>query len=407
MHGPARRNCGSCHAQGSPDEHRFYLVAPPEELCVRCHALPGRLTAHAPVREGACLSCHDPHGSEHKAALLANPNRDLCGRCHDRSLTTGAYVHGPVVLGACIVCHEPHASTERTLLRQSERAICLTCHEDVAVHDEAGWTAHGALEAGCVGCHDPHASEHAYQLEASAPELCLNCHEEAVEQSLAGAAVVHGAVMEEGGCVVCHEPHGSTLPSLRRRDEAAYCLECHDEPIQSTRGVMLTDMAALLAKNPEHHGPVREGVCTTCHQAHGGERHSLLVEAYPPEFYAPFELDTFKLCFQCHIPDLVLDPAGKGLTNFRDGATNLHWLHVNQEKGRTCRACHEVHASRRPAHVREAVPFGSAGWMLEINFQQTDQGGTCTPGCHTERKYTRGDQAPPPPPVTRGPGGDQ
>jgi predicted CXXCH cytochrome family protein len=148
-------------------------------------------------------------------------------------------------------------------------------------------------------------------------------------------------------------------------------------------------MALLLKNNPDWHGPIRQGACSACHNPHAGKNFRLLAENYPPQFYAPFNVDTFKLCFKCHIPDLVLKPSGQGLTQFRNGDKNLHWLHVNQEKGRTCRACHEVHASRRPAHIREAVPFGSSGWLLDLNFKQSTDGGSCSPGCHTLRSYGR------------------
>ena len=40
--------------------------------------------------------------------------------------------------------------------------------------------------------------------------------------------------------------------------------------------------------------------------------------------------------------------------------------------------------------MRESVPFGSGGWMLAINFQRTPTGGSCTPGCHAEKKYENG-----------------
>jgi predicted CXXCH cytochrome family protein len=399
MHGPTQRDCQACHVQGSPTEHRFFLITPKDELCQKCHALPARATVHHPVQAGACMDCHDPHGSAHKGVLIADPNRDLCGRCHGRELTTGKYVHGPVVLGACVVCHEPHTSAEPSLLRVSERDTCLMCHAEVTADRGPDWHTHGALDQGCVGCHDPHASDHRFQLHATAPDLCLKCHEQVVMQGLEAAPVVHGAVMQEGGCVICHEPHGSTLPNLRKQSETEMCLACHDQPMQSSGGQPLANMATVLATNHQHHGPVREGLCTACHQPHAGERFRLLVEEYPPEFYAPFRIETFSLCFRCHIPELVLEPKGSGLTNFRDGDTNLHWLHVNQEKGRTCRACHEVHASSRPAHMRDAVPFGSAGWLLEINFAQSGRGGSCTPGCHTTRTYDRGPGPAPLPPA--------
>lgn len=396
MHGPAQRDCEACHVLGDRERHTFFLINTPEELCVRCHAIPQRSHTHAPARDGACMDCHDPHGSDHPAVLVADPRRELCATCHQPAQFQGEYVHGPVVLGACVVCHEPHASAEPALLRQSERETCLSCHAEVLgeTEDEQGVITHthAALDQGCSGCHDPHASDHRFQLRELAPRLCMTCHEDQVQQTLEGAKVVHGAVLQEGGCNVCHEPHRSRLPNLQRATQPKLCLDCHNRPMKTDEtGAVLANMASLLEHNPDHHGPIREGSCTACHSAHSADRFRLLIDDYPPDFYAPFKVETFSLCFKCHIPDLVLKDQGRGLTQFRDGDTNLHWLHVNQEKGRTCRACHEVHASRRPAHVREAVPFGSAGWMLEINFEQTSDGGVCTPACHQTKTYERRD----------------
>jgi predicted CXXCH cytochrome family protein len=149
-------------------------------------------------------------------------------------------------------------------------------------------------------------------------------------------------------------------------------------------------VSALLKDNPHQHGPIREGGCTACHQPHAGEHFRLLAADYPPEFYAPFNIDRYALCFKCHMPELVLKEEGKGVTRFRNGDVNLHWLHVNREKGRTCRACHEVHASRNPFHMRDAVPFGTKGWLLEVGFKQTARGGTCEPGCHAPKDYDHG-----------------
>jgi hypothetical protein len=65
-------------------------------------------------------------------------------------------------------------------------------------------------------------------------------------------------------------------------------------------------------------------------------------------------------------------------------------VHVNRDKkGRTCRACHETHASSKAKHIRESVPFGSGGWMLPIKFEKLESGGSCSPGCHTPYSYDR------------------
>jgi len=67
---------------------------------------------------------------------------------------------------------------------------------------------------------------------------------------------------------------------------------------------------------------------------------------------------------------MLRDKETTTLTNFRDGKRNLHFLHVNRpEKGRTCRACHETHASTHPKHIRDAVPFGKVNWPLELKYQ--------------------------------------
>ena len=76
------------------------------------------------------------------------------------------------------------------------------------------------------------------------------------------------------------------------------------------------------------------------------------------------------------------------LTKFRDGNQNLHFLHVNKDKrGRTCRACHDLHASPEPLHIRERVQFGN--WLMPIHFEKNETGGSCHPGCHAIEKYDR------------------
>jgi hypothetical protein len=77
------------------------------------------------------------------------------------------------------------------------------------------------------------------------------------------------------------------------------------------------------------------------------------------------------------------------LTRFRNGDQNLHYLHDNKtERGRTCRACHEVHAAKQKHQIRDAVPYGPKGWMLKVNFTQTPTGGSCAKTCYETRSYT-------------------
>ena len=77
------------------------------------------------------------------------------------------------------------------------------------------------------------------------------------------------------------------------------------------------------------------------------------------------------------------------LTDFRNGKLNLHFVHVNREKGRSCKACHEVHAGNQEKHIAFEVPYGKSNWMLPIKYTKTETGGTCVVGCHKEKPYDR------------------
>lgn len=397
MHGPtAQQKCLDCHEYASQELHLFRLTSPKSELCASCHTLDLKRVVHAPVKDQNCTGCHDPHGADHPMMLHEAPSPQLCYTCHDRGLFEMKFVHGPVAIGACTVCHDPHSTSHPGLLTQSSASLCTDCHSEMQPTGVAARRMHKPMEDGCITCHNPHASDVKYHLHASTPDLCYSCHP-GMQDMVESAAVRHGPVggdFADGGCTSCHTPHFSHLPKLQRQTQPQMCLSCHDRPVAAPDGRVLTNMAALLHDHTSLHGPIREGSCTGCHEPHAGERFAMLHQEYPQQFYAPFEEGTYQLCFSCHLPDLAMDRSGTGLTRFRDGDVNLHWTHVNQEKGRTCRACHEVHASSRPFHIRESVPFGRSGWMLEINFEKSDDGGACAPGCHTPATYSRSGRAP-------------
>jgi predicted CXXCH cytochrome family protein len=146
----------------------------------------------------------------------------------------------------------------------------------------------------------------------------------------------------------------------------------------------------VIAENPELHGPVAAKDCSSCHLPHGGDNFRLLVHEYPEKFYAPYDPENYALCFACHDSQIAADPTSTTLTEFRDGDRNLHYLHVNKTpSGRTCRACHEVHAAKQAHIIRDGVPYGSRGWVLKINFKQLPNGGQCEKTCHATREYDR------------------
>jgi predicted CXXCH cytochrome family protein len=163
---------------------------------------------------------------------------------------------------------------------------------------------------------------------------------------------------------------------------------CHDKPIETGKDEVLGAFTAEIENKDFLHGPVAENSCEGCHISHGSEHFRLLAKEYPPQFYAPFSKDNYELCFSCHPESMVLTKETSDLTGFRNGDLNLHFLHVNKERrGRTCRACHQTHASNLSRHIRESVPYGR--WDLPIQFKKTETGGGCQPGCHLPFAYDR------------------
>jgi len=264
------------------------------------------------------------------------------------------------------------------------RAMCIVCHTDMAAQFAGLGFRHKAAMENCTNCHSPHASDQSYGLKFAIPELCIKCHEDI----LGGQETVkvrHSPVTEEAACLNCHDPHASEENWLLVADGVDICMQCHDDPVEMDQ-YALKPMKQLLAENPYHHGPIQSRECSGCHNPHGSSFFRLLTDDYPAENYAPFFESRYGLCFQCHESTLATKESTTTLTEFRDGDRNLHYVHVNKsEMGRTCRLCHEAHASSSPKYIPESVPFGT--WDLPIVFKKTENGGSCEPGCHAAKNY--------------------
>ena len=371
----AAESCDTCHEPvqtGHPQKgvKTFKLTQSQPELCGTCHDLPGKMkVGHPPANEGDCTACHDPHSAPHPK-LLREAQAALCASCHD-SKASAAHVHGPVSAGECTTCHAPHESDNAKLLVKPGDALCFGCHVEMKTLAEKPHH-HAALDGGCTSCHDPHGSAHPRLLAESGAQLCYQCHAD-VEESVKGAAVPHPPVQDGKGCVECHNPHAADRPRLLMKPEKDLCLACHP--------------GAISAAMTHLHAPVRDGQCTACHTPHGGAHRGLLVADYPAGEYTPYTPSSYGLCFGCHNRDLLQYPDTSFATGFRDGEKNLHYVHVNREKGRTCLLCHDVHGAASEKLISQSVPFGK--WRLPLKFVKTETGGSCTPGCHKQLAYDR------------------
>ena len=395
-HAPvAMGRCEQCHkADGgsTPYEsgkgHQFELVARDGKLCLKCHESQAKKKhVHYPIQRNRCVACHSPHGSDNPSLIREKNMADNCFSCHKQKVKLHDFVHAPVALGQCTVCHDPHSSGNPNQLVAKGTLLCFSCHTDMEEQFAESRHVHPPAKEDCTKCHDAHGGRTTSRLKRPVPELCLDCHE-GIKELAGHAKVTHGAMEAEESCTACHDPHTSDYSHQLRKAPVDICLSCHDKPLVSKDRV-IRDMKTFLAENKFQHGPIRDGDCGACHNAHGADIPSLLSKAYPKTFYAPFKVETYGLCFSCHEKSMVLDKATDALTKFRNGESNLHFVHVNQaKKGRTCRACHDVHASQNPKHIVGRVPFGK-NWAYEFKFSITKTGGVCTAACHVERGYDR------------------
>jgi len=377
--------CSSCHEQQG-EEHAFELSGEGNDLCYFCHdQFDQKRNQHEAVEMG-CTSCHNPHQSQTESLLEADSVQSLCFACHDESMIERKWVHGPAQTGECMVCHNPHESDNSSLLIQPPPELCYVCHSETEERMKKKKFIHAPVADTCASCHDPHGEDIKFFLKGEVPQLCYSCHEE-LKDAMEAATFKHEVIERDKRCLNCHQHHASNHDSLLNSSTEEICFSCHDKVIE-TPTEKLKDMKSWIEEHKYPHGPVLDNDCTSCHNPHGSTNFRILKESFPQRFYAPFTEDTYALCFSCHDKRLVLYEKTTKRTDFRNGAVNLHYLHVNKPvKGRKCTACHEVHAGKDPKHLAEKTIFGT--WEMPIRFKKTETGGSCSPGCHKKQAYDR------------------
>ena len=162
----------------------------------------------------------------------------------------------------------------------------------------------------------------------------------------------------------------------------------HQFPQKDAKGRTLPPEKAVFEDQTLHaHPPFAAGACLLCHTPHAGDNYRLLKSPFPESDYASFSPDKY-ICLTCHSATAFTEPRTTTETAFRNGNLNLHYRHVNREKGRSCRFCHDPHATKYAALIRDQVPFGSR--FIKINsFEKTETGGTCAHSCHGAVRYDR------------------
>ena len=227
-------------------------------VCLDCHSgqdttLAG--TAHWPStapHDGAeaWAACTDCHRGDHRhweedptSYPMTNPSKvtakaeaQICATCHQNShqqnmLERNVHAASDV---SCSGCHRVHGSRQASLLKQAESGLCLGCHSDVA--GQFARSYRHPVNDGIVKCSECHMTldRTSRPLSNNGTNVCGTCHAD-----LAGPfPYEHPATLdystEEGGCLTCHDPHGSSLPRMFSQPyeppHFQLCSQCHVVP---------------------------------------------------------------------------------------------------------------------------------------------------------------------------------
>jgi predicted CXXCH cytochrome family protein len=172
-----------------------------------------------------------------------------------------------------------------------------------------GKNVHAATDP-CSNCHEPVSTPHP---KPGTKTFKLTAEPPALcqtcHEAFGSKSVVHPPV-KEGMCTTCHDPHASAEPKLLTAPRKELCETCH------------SDLAGL----KEQHGPFSAGDCNACHEPHESNVPHLLVK--PGE----------ELCATCHmdVPDWMKKSE----------------VHPALEGG--CTSCHNPHGAAHPKLLAEA-----------------------------------------------------
>jgi DmsE family decaheme c-type cytochrome len=225
------------------------------ETCLECHEgmsetlkfTPHRLssTIDKPNKTINCVSCHSgasTHVDDPSIDNIENPKNlnyidasALCFSCHQAHTDLDNYgfdAHSTADMN-CSSCHKVHTN-KRKLLLDSKSSFCLKCHTDVKsdfMRNSNHPIRQGSLT--CLSCHKftKRSNDNiAYDMS----RICQDCHPQQAGPFLYEHDAVEFYSLEGGGCVECHEPHGSQADRLLKQTTNSLCSSCHFEPLHMT-----------------------------------------------------------------------------------------------------------------------------------------------------------------------------
>jgi DmsE family decaheme c-type cytochrome len=282
----------------------------------------------APERDKMCTVCHNESWAkpilsiyQTRHGVTADTRTPACQSCHgasDAHLKTPANAPD-VVFGA---------DSKRLSPPDVRNTACLSCHES-RVLPRTNWAGsqHQTRGVACSTCHDIHAPTQRVLNKLTQPEVCFTCHK--TQRAQIHRISTHPILAGKVTCSDCHNPHGSTGPTLLVKNSVnETCYTCHAEK----RGPFLWE-----------HAPAVDD-CTNCHTPHGSTNIALL-KARPPW-----------LCQECHSGDHGAalrsgsNLPGGNLTTINGTVPLASQSPAIQSNARFCLNCHVlIHGSNHPA----------------------------------------------------------
>ncbi len=339
-------DCKACHlAELASHADGYVQLSNADTAAVYSESVPGAYRpenislADSKALQPFCLSCHDSDGANGDLTPFSDgqtvPDIEGSGLWSQSAHNTGETTNsGYGCLGDGITngCHATaHGSNLAKLLAPAsgtpgannvnqEEGFCYTCHD--------GGVVSGNMQS----------------------EFNRASHHDVDDGEQAGT----GTVIE---CTNCHNPHRAkaatplTNPddtyALWKGTDTNFCLACHDG--NPPAGVAFPTTWAGTGYNKSAYMGSTHSInldgygCRHCHDKHGTNYRSILVNSYiiaDYNRYRPNNGETdYDLCWTCHDDDLVTKDRPMGDNTFED----LHDKHV-QEKRSPCILCHDAHA---------------------------------------------------------------
>lgn len=242
------------------------------ETCLDCHESPQLSLLGTPHQilttdfENARVTCTDCHVGDARhyeddpetypmtipADLNAWNEGQICSQCHENSHQQNMFERNIHMANNvnCSDCHRVHvvhdadstfgegqylAAHYSGLLKNNEVDLCLGCHN--SVRGEFHRSSHHPVTEGIIKCSQCHMMTDLTQEPlsyAGTNAACYQCHDEFQMPFPFEHQATVGFSTQEGGCLNCHEAHGSNLPRLLKQPNEAphyqLCTQCHMIP---------------------------------------------------------------------------------------------------------------------------------------------------------------------------------